>query len=369
MKKTVTFLLTFALVLSFLPNAFAATATANANDVSEDSEIVTLQQANENSNLSAYDRGKEVMLSLGIPENLITDMSPTHVEQYSDGTNAVLTSQYLRVSYIVPPTLGQMQTTSDTTPLYAFISENEMNNLTPIIETIDKETFITESRLVKALQEEIKSTNGNSISLMGLEEKELVFNGYLELKSMAVKKADGTYVLSGRSEWITDPQGFSLFNRRDVFTIAPDTAGYFNNATAYAIRKVTYTKGSMNSSGTWTYSYGNKNKEFTEWNKMDYTDAGFGIEVPIYRSTSSTSSLMDYYSYMGYVSCVMIPRESTPCNMKICVDYAQNSVGFSGSISVGIPKSISISVSPAGKYENPKEAALMFTHPGFVKIS
>ncbi len=372
MKKFLALAMTLVMAISLFPTAMAWDETANMSAVLEYTETIDLLQTIEESDSSAYEKGREVMLSLGIPAELIDDMDKSHVESYAGGTAAVTTTQYVRVRYYLSDESNEANSVAGLAKannLFVEVSEDDISNLASTFEIIDKETFEYESQIVKAMQEQIQNPLQDTARPMTLTQPELVFNGYLELKSMATKKANGRYLLSGRYEWKTDPQGFALGVRKDIFTIAPDKTGDFIDDTEYAISKAQSINGTMNGTGTWSYTYKNHNKEYKGYNNMDHGDAGFGINVPIYYSINTTNRFAKYHSYMGYVSGEMIPSSSSTTNMKICVSYAKNKTRYSVGISVGIPKSASISITPSTYHDKPVRASLMFTHPSFEQIN
>lgn len=364
MKRLSAMLLAMILMLSLGATASAATQTSvNTQGVPDYTENISINQASIDENATTYDQGREKMLSLGIPEELIDDMDPSHVESYADVSEAICTTQYVRTSYVLPNSVSTLSKTSPGNSLYISVPEDELDKLDTKTEFIDKETFDREAKMVNDMQENQES----DIQPLNLEVTVPAYNNYLELKSMALKKDNGNYVVSGRYEWKTKPQGFQTNLRKDIFTIAPDNAAYFIPSTTYAIRKVSCTKGTMNQ-GKWTYTYPNYNKEFVGVNSVPYSDQGIGFDVPVYYSINTTNRIENYYSYMGYISSEMIPNNSATTVMRILVHYAQNRRGANVSFGVSIPKAASISITPTNYHDTPVSASLLFRHPSFTKI-
>lgn len=372
MKKLLALAMSLLIVSSIPTAALAWDGTANMSAIPENGETIDLLKITEDADSSDYEKGREVMLSLGVPAELIDDMDRAHVERYADSTAAVTTTQYVRVRYYMEDGANKanpLLSLNKSNDLFVEVLEEDIGNLTFAIEVIDKETFEVESEMVKAMQDQIQNSRENDVQPMTLTETELVFNSYLELKSMATKKSNGRYLLSGRYEWKTNPQGLPGNVQKDIFAIAPARNGDFIDSTEYAISKAKSTHGTMNGTGTWSYTYKTHNKEYNGYNEMDYGDAGFGINIPIYRSSETTNRVTQYHSYMGYVSGEMVANSSAATTMKICVNYAKNKVKIDVGISVGIPKSASISITPSTYHDKPVRASLMFKHPSFEQVS
>lgn len=365
MKRFSAMLLAMILMLSLGATASAATQTpVKTQEVPDYTENISIDQASIDENATTYDQGREKMLSLGIPEELIDDMDPSHVESYADVSDAVCTTQYVRTSYVLPNGVSTLSKTTPGNSLYIAVPKDKLDELDTKTEFIDKETFDREAKMVNDMQENQES----DIQPLNLEKKVLAYNGYLELKSMALKKNNERYVVSGRYEWKTKPQGFQTNLRKDIFTIAPDNAAYFIDSTTYAIRKVGCTKGTLNQ-GKWTYTYPNYNKEFSGANSVPYRDQGIGFDVPVYYSISTTNRIENYYSYMGYISSEMVPNNNATTVMRILAHYAQNKRGASLSFGVSIPKAASISITPINYHDTPISASLLFKHPAFTQVS
>ena len=248
------------------------------------------------------------------------------------------------------------------------MTPEDEDHLVASVQPVTKEEYEQLSQEVVRLQEE-----HDQIAMTDLIQEEEVFDGFMTLQAKAAKISDSCYKISGHYEWTTRPQGFATtFKglRQDIFTIAPDAHGRFNNPTMYAIRKVDWTKTVTDAQGVHHLTYGNNNKEFNGANDMTFDEGGgFGIDVPVEYST--TGDGYSYSNYKGYIGGEMlISEDDLKATLKICVDYAENTkkIGSISSISVSIPPSLSISFSSGGDKYTVQESALMFHIPDFKKV-
>lgn len=348
------------MVASLSVSAFAADVSQDL--VYEETYEIPMTLASIATEETKYERGRNVMLAMGYDAELIDSMDKSHVAGYAEATAAMGVTRYYRIHYYLN---NEKNTRAASDHLSITVTPEERENLEAVVQPLTKEEFEEISLKISEMQEERET-----VAQADLIQEEEVFDECMILQAKAAQLSDSTYKISGHYEWTTKPQGFLYKQRTDVFTIAPDLLGRFNNNTMYAIRKVEWAQTRTDVSGVHHMTYGNDEKEYNGANDMTFRDGGFGIDVPIEYSVTGKDG-RNYSNYRGYIGGEMtVSPDDVQATLKICVDYAEMTGYINiSSISVGIPKSASISFGVDDDDFKVQESALMFHVPDFKKVS
>ena len=314
---------------------------------------------------SAYDIGKSVLLDLGFDAEFIDDMAEDEVEKYADAVSVVETTNYYRTTYT---TLDAPKFSSkNNNQLYITVDPSELDSLIPTTELITKDLYQRESAQVKQLQENQRNGMTPFANSDTISHDKQVFNSYMTLTSYVVKRSTaGQYMVSGRYEWTTDPQGFNLGTRRDLFNLTVDSHMRFFDDTAYSIIKRKWTHGITNPSGVTNFTVGEDVDEYNTLNEMEFkSESGFGVIVPINFSNYTGTNYKFYHHYAGYSSVeTALDDDNFDGTQKVSIHYSKNDIKFTGSITVTYPWSVGISITPEDKYTT-NVSPILFRLPEF----
>jgi hypothetical protein len=376
-------ILAITMVFSCVPTGGAA-ADKKGMEIPQYNECFTFSDAKEGYE-SDYDLGRQNMITLGFDEELIDSLSQEEIIRYAHIESGLVNTQYIKVSYSVPTPerSAAVQTIDDG---YITVNEDQLDQLKQKQEIMTKEAFEKEVAATKALQakvvmEDKKDTIQESFlgveqgvaATSSLNDEVRVFNNYMILSTTITKINNRKYRVAGRYEWTTEPT--KRYN--DIFTFGPDNATYFENSSLYAISKCNFRQEIRQPNGSITINSGNNNKEYTNYNDLEYkSGGGYGIRVKVYANGTDPYTGLPfggnckYTGFKGYIAGDMIVREpQNTQNMKVIVNYSQQSFSVSpSSISVTIPKSVGVSISPSNSFSI-KESYISFRHPDFYEVS
>lgn len=269
--------------------------------------------------------GKTRMREMGFEQEWISSLPEKEIASYADIESATVVTQYLR-----------------------FPRQSDTNSIssTNDVEILTKEEF--EQAVAKQQQQETELYEQWKAGIQPLKD-DLFFDGLMEFTTTCARtnpKSD--YMLSARYEWV----GSRSPALTDIFGICPAPGTYPQTDTPYAVNKYTERIESR-VTGKVTVNY--HKQEFTSHNQFDFKPGaestnGYGIKVPLPKTSISASTRKFYSNICGYIKYNMHFTQNVKKDFQIYGTYAHqtNSIG-PVSISASFPAG-GISIAPSIRY-------------------
>lgn len=347
--------------LSAIMMCCSVTGVASANEISNSKQISTDQFGNTITEIifsqnaptdsdSALEVGKSHLLALGFSKDWIAGMSDDEIKKYADISESTVTDSYLKLRGLTEEELLEKETIENSRGAEAYEDPCEF-------ETISKEQYIRETQ-----------TSPLDTTSLDLD------SGYVQMTVTCSKRTSlkSQYMVSGRYEWSKVPKT----RGKDCFVLSTSNLALVPS-TFYSVTKssMDYYRyvalaGGIQSGKDSSLSYRDKiDAEHSGNGSWEYSgDGGYAVAhsfssdllPPAVMVTGTSATGKYYYDFKGYISfdgVVAQPNQKTNFNAFSTLHH--NTKAYSGSISLSIPKSASISISPVDKYTTKQVATLV----------
>lgn len=338
---------------SLAVSAPADIAPTSGNLSSGETTHITFHDTARSVRLSALEQGKEHLTQLGL-KDWIEELSDEEIEKYADISESTVTTSYMKLREL----------TADEE------SEKEQYELEHGVGTYnDPREFEAVSRS-EFLNEQIAT--------LSTDKGYPIDSGYVKLTVACNRRTSikDQYMVSGRYEWTTVPKSRGkdcMVLSTNNLTLKPDT---FYSITKHSRDYYAYTamaSGAVVSSRVASKSYTDKvDRERKGNGEWEYSGTGgYGVaytmnnnSVPVSILAGTTASGYIYTNYKGYISYDgTIAQKNQAASFNAFVDFFHTEKSYTGSISVGIPLSGSVSISPSNKYVSKQIAAYVTYNP------